>query len=190
MGLCKGGSMNFSEIAKDMGEKTLQAVNYIVGLKISDSDKKRLLTNLFKSVGYPFYDKIFADTSELFASDAIGTLGYENPEYQVERLSNKVVQNYNLSRISTPAILQGFYDSILADAEHESFSNAITLEKHPTLTRLLQGETCRWCIDRTGTFVDPDGELFARHDNCDCLFITKGYNSRNGILTNYRKAKS
>ena len=45
-------------------------------------------------------------------------------------------------------------------------------------------------IDFDGVFFTyPDSELFARHDNCDCLFIVRGYNSRNGILTNYRKAR-
>ena len=133
---------------------------------------------------------MFSDNSELFASMAIQTNGFQNPDGQVERLSAKLVQNDALGRKTNPTIVRGFFDSVLADAQHEAFTNARSLDRVPTLTRRLVGETCGWCADRVGTFTYPDGELFARHDNCDCLFIVKGYNSRNGILTNYRKAKT
>lgn len=179
--------MNFSDIAKDLGYQTLSAVKYILGLRVSDEQKRTALTKLFDKVGYPFYAKMFADNSELFDSLAIKTTGFQNQDDQIERLSSKMVQNYNLGRDSSPAILREFYDSLLGDAQKEAFSNAISLDKHPTLTRILRGETCSWCRARTGTFVDPDGDLFARHDNCDCLFITRGYNSRNGVLQNYVK---
>lgn len=181
--------MNFSDIAKDLSNQTLSVVNYILKLRIDDAKKKVLLNQVFNSVGYPFYEKIFTDSSELFDSMALGTNGFQNSDGQIECLSYKMVQNYNLGRISSPAILRGFYDSLLGNAQNEAFTNAVSLDKHPTLTRILRGETCSWCRARTGTFVDPDGDLFARHDNCDCIFSVQGYNSRNGILTNYRKAR-
>lgn len=178
--------MNFSEIAKDLGNKTIPVVEYILSLKISDAKKKKMLTDLFNNTGYPFYDKMFYDNSELFDSMAVGTTGFQNPNNQIERLSTKLVRNYNLSRIIS-SITREYYDSVLGDAQYEAFENALSLDKHPTLTRELRGETCEWCRVRTGTFIDPPGELFARHDNCDCVFITQGYNSRNGVLKNYTK---
>lgn len=69
----------------------------------------------------------------------------------------------------------------------EVFQNVLSLDKHPTLTRVIVGETCTWCIDRAGTHIHPSGEDFARYRNCDCLFVVSGYNSRNGILKNYVK---
>ena len=179
--------MNFSNISKDLSRQTSSTVDYILKLKISDTQKKAMLNKVFNSVGYPFYDKMFDDNSELFGSNAINTTGFQNSDGQIERLSSKMVQNYNLGRTTNPAILLGFYDSLLGDAQSEAFSNAVSLGKHPTLTRILRGETCSWCRARTGTFIDPDGEMFARHDNCDCLIITKGFNSRNGVLKNYTK---
>lgn len=180
--------MNFSLTAKDLGKQTIKVVNYILGLNIPPAEKRRRLTRAFGVIGNAFFDKMFADNSRLFDSGAIKSLGFQNPEDQVERLSAKMVQNYNLGR-KNDEIVTGFFDSVLADAQKEAFDNGVSLGKVPTLTRSLVGETCGWCAARTGTFVYPDSELFARHDNCDCLFIVQGYNSRNGILTNYRKAR-
>lgn len=182
--------MNFSGIAEDLGEQALATLRYILSLKISDAAKREMLTRFFRGTGYPFYNKIFNDSSELFGSGAIGTEGYNNPDDQIERLSAKIVQNYNLGRESTPAITRGFYDSLLGSAENEAFGNARSLGQHPTLTRILQGETCKWCQAMVGTYIEPDGEAFRRHDNCDCLIIAKGYNSRNGVLKNYTKKSS
>lgn len=180
--------MNFSPVATDMGKQMVEVVNYILSLDISPADKKARLIKAFGIVGNEFYFKLFSDSSELFGSEAIRSLGFENPDYQIERLANKIVQNDNLGR-KNDAMVKGFFDSVLADAQHEAFENGISMGKVPTLTRRLVGETCGWCRDRVGTFTYPDGELFSRHDNCDCLFIVSGYNSRNGILTNYRKAR-
>lgn len=180
--------MNFSGVARDLSKQTIKVVDYILGLNISPAEKRARLVKAFGLIGNEFFDKMFTDNSELFGSEALGSLGFQNPEDQVERLSAKLVQNYNLGR-HTDEIVLGFFDSVLADAQHEAFENGISMGKVPTLTRSLVGETCSWCATRVGTYTYPAGEMFARHDNCDCLFIVKGYNSRNGILTNYRKAK-
>lgn len=180
--------MNFSPTANDIGEQMMEVVRYILSLNISPDDKRARITKAFGIVGRQFYDKMFLDNSEVFDSTAIGSLGFTNPEDQIQRLSAKIVQNDNLGR-KNDAIIKEFFDSVLGDAQKEAFDNGISLGKVPTLTRSIVGETCIWCLARAGTFTYPDGELFARHDNCDCLFTVSGYNSRNGILTNYRKAR-
>lgn len=180
--------MNFSNVAADIGKQMEKVVAYILGLDISPADKKARLIKAFKTVGDEFFTKMFTDNSELFDSQAIGSTGFQNPDSQVQRLSAKLVQNDNLGR-KNGAIVKEFFDSVLGDAQDQAFANGRSLGKVPTLTRSLVGETCEWCRARVGTFTNPDSEMFARHDNCDCLFIVKGYNSRNGVLTNYRKAK-
>lgn len=179
--------MNFSPAATDIGKQMVKVVDYILSLNISPMDKRARLVKAFGIVGREFFDKMFNDNSELFASEAIGTLGFQNPDDQVERLAAKLVQNDSLGR-ENKAIVKGFFDSTLADAQRQAFNNAKSLGKVPTLRRIMVGETCSWCADRAGTWINPDGDYFARHDHCDCLLITSGFNSRNGILTNYRKA--
>lgn len=182
--------MNFSATAKDLSKQAMQMVNYVLSLNITVAEKRKRLSTAFRLLGNEYYNKMFADNSQLFDSAAIKSLGFQNPDDQVERLSAKLVQNDSLGRKTNPIIVRGFFDSVLGDAQYEAFNNARSLEKVPTLTRQLVGETCGWCAARTGTFTYPDSELFARHDNCDCLFIVSGYNSRNGILTNYRKVRT
>lgn len=180
--------MNFSPVAKDMSKQMIKVVNYILGLDISPDEKRARLSKAFWIVGYDFFNKMFTDNSKLFDSTALESLGFQNPDDQIERLSSKLVQNHNLDRRYTP-IVQGFFDSVLADAQHEAFNNGRSMGKVPTLTRYTVGKCCEWCENLAGkTYLYPEGEVFARHDNCDCLFIVKGFNSRNGILTNYRKA--
>lgn len=180
--------MNFSQVATDVSKQMDEVVRYILSLNISPAAKRQRLTKAFSIVGHEFYNKMFEDNSLLFDSEAIKSLGYPDTNDQIETLSWKLVQNNNLGR-KTDAIVKEFFDSVLGDAQYEAFENGRSMGKVPTLTRQMVSETCSWCRARTGTFVDPDSEMFARHDNCDCLFIVSGYNSRNGILTNYRKAR-
>lgn len=177
--------MNFSPVASDMGKQMAEVVEFILGLNIAPAEKRARLIKSFGIVGREFFNKMFADNSLLFDSGAIKTVGFEN-QTQINQLSSKLVQNYNLGR-KNDATITAFFDSLLADAQKEAFDNGISLGKVPTLTRSIVGETCGWCVGLAGTYTYPDGEVFARHDNCDCMFIVSGYNSRNGILTNYRK---
>jgi hypothetical protein len=180
--------MNMSPIATDVATQMDKVVAYILGLNISPADKRSRLVRAFGLVGNEFFGKTFGDASEIFGSTAIGSTGFKNPEDQVERLATKLVRNDSLGRKTNKAIVKGFFDSVLADSQAEAFENARSMGRVPTLRRLLVGETCEWCRERANiTWTNPDGELFARHDDCDCLFIVSGYNSRNGILTNYRK---
>lgn len=179
--------INFSPVATDTAESMDRVVKYILGLNIKPDEKVRRLVKSFNLVGSDFYIQMFEANSNLFDSTAIGT-DYGEMTDQIDRLSRKIVQNDNLGR-SVDRLVKDFYDSALGQAQHEAFRNAVSLDKHPTLTRSMVGETCEWCVARAGTFTYPDGELFTRHDNCDCLFIVRGYNSRNGILTNYRKVR-
>lgn len=182
--------MNFSPAAKDLSKQAQKVVDYILSLNISPAEKRRRLVKAFGIIGNEFFDKMFRDNSTLFGSEAIGSTGFENPEDQIERLSSKLVQNYNLGR-ENKEIVTGFFDSVLGDAQHEAFDNGRSMGRVPTLTRYTVGKCCDWCDERANrTFLNPGPQEFARHDNCDCLFIVKGYNSRNGILTNYRKARS
>lgn len=180
--------INFSPVATDTAESMDAVVKYILNLNIKPEEKIARLIKSFNLVGSDFYIQMFDANSQLFDSTAIGT-DYGEMTDQIERLSRKIVQNYNLGR-PVDRLTKDFYDSALGKAQHEAFRNAISLDKHPTLTRSMVGETCDWCKERAGVWVDPDMELFTRHADCDCLFVTSGYNSRNGILTNYNKRKA
>jgi hypothetical protein len=180
--------MEFSPMATDVAEQMSKAVDFILGLDISPADKVNRLVAAFKTVGEPYYAKVFADNSLLFGSEMISSVGFPNVDDQIQRLAEKLVQNYNLGR-EVNKLVVSFYDSALGQAQKEAFDNAISLQKHPTLTRRVVSETCRWCYAMAGTFTNPTSDMFRRHENCDCVFKVSGYNSRNGVLTNYKKKR-
>lgn len=178
--------MDFHPVAIDTAGNVIPAIKYILGLDISPSDKKSRIASVINLVGSDFYVQMFDANSQVFDSTAIGTTDYSQMSTQVESLATKIVRQYSLDRVIDP-IVKEFYDTALGKAQEEAFRNAISLDKHPTLTRSLVGETCKWCRDLVGTHIYPEGKYFARHDNCDCLIVVSGYNTRNGVLSNYSK---
>lgn len=178
--------MDFSGVAIDTAANTMVEVEYILSLNISPAEKRQNLRNIFLTHGRKFFMQLFNANSEVFDSVALRSNGFVDTDDQIGHLAAKLVQNYYLSR-EIDAIVREFYDSVLGKAQEEAFRNAVSLDKHPTLTRTMVGETCKWCQDRAGTHIYPESSLFARHDHCDCKFETSGYNTRNGKLKNYIK---
>lgn len=178
--------MDFRGIAEDTATNTQDLVNYVLALNLSPEDKEVLLVEIFRTTGRAFADKAFADVSLLVDSDIGGEILIDE-DNQVARLAQKIVRD-GAFELDDGRITKEYYDVLLARAEETAFRNAQSLEKHPTLERRATGrETCAWCEDRVGVFPYPDPELFSRHDDCDCIFIVSGYNSRNGVLKNYKK---
>lgn len=99
-------------------------------------------------------------------SDSISTGGKTAIDAQIEEwLSNQILK-----------------------AQYDAFWNARDYEKHPTVERIAAPGCCAWCSAVAGVFVDPDGEVFRRHDNCRCAIKTSGYKTNNGTYSGERKA--
>lgn len=184
--------MDFRGVVTDTSKQMQEVVKFILSLDISPDEKVLRLQRAFHLVGEEFYLQLFNAASEVFDSTMITSLGLYADD-QISNLSVKLVRNYGLNRQIDPIVTE-FYDSVLGKAQSDAFRNAVSLAKHPTLTRKLvyhstKPVNCRWCEKRARTYTDPEPSDFARHESCDCLFIVKGFNSRNGILTNYKKGK-
>lgn len=178
--------MDFSGIAEDTSTGVYNIINDILLWNIDPSLKVEQIKSVLAQVGERFGQKMFDDISQLFDSTAISsTIPYNNDD-RLYDLALKIVRD-NAFKLNDSPIVKEYYDTILGIAEHEAFVNANSLNKHPTLSRYIRGETCQWCRDRQGTFVNPDPDFFARHAYCDCLIVVSGYNSRNGVLKNYKK---
>jgi hypothetical protein len=181
--------MDFSGVTDDTGARVSAVINYILGLNISPDEKVSRISNVVRSVGEHFHSQLFGAASEVFDSASMASRGLDNTDGQAQRLATKIVRNYALGR-ETATLVSAYYNSVLGSAQEEAFNNAVSMQKHPTLTRSIVGETCKWCESKAGTHTNPTAEDFARHDKCDCLFIVSGYNSRNGLLSNYSKGKA
>ena len=180
--------MDFSGVTNDTSVRVSEVIDYILGLNISPDEKRLRIANVVRAVGVHFHFQLFDASSEIFDSAAMASKGIEDADGQADRLAAKLVRNYALGRQIDP-LVSAYYNSVLGDAEREAFNNAVSMQKHPTLTRTIVGETCDWCTFKAGTHTNPTGKDFARHDKCDCLFIVSGFNSRNGLLTNYTKKR-
>lgn len=98
-------------------------------------------------------------------SDSISTGGKSTVEAQIEEwLSNQILK-----------------------AQYDAFWNAKDFGQFPTVERWAAPGCCAWCSAVAGTFVDPDGEVFRRHDNCKCTIRTSGYKTNNGTYSGERK---
>lgn len=180
--------MDFSGVTIDTAEQVSTAIRSILRMNISPADKQIQITRLIRLVGSKFHGQLYGAVSMVFDSTAIASIGLSNADVQIERLSNKIVRNYALNRDTLSALVKEYYDSVLGRAESEAFKNAVSMQKHPTLERRLNGKgDCSWCVSKAGIHTNPTSDLFGRHDNCDCYFIVSGYNTRNGLLDNYKK---
>ena len=163
----------------DTSEKALEIINYILKSNWSVEEKKIRLTRFFNLTGDTFYRKIFSMSSDIFDSNALETLGFSNPDDQIERLSTKLVRDYSLGR-DYRVVGEEFYYSVATSAQQEAFNNAYSLDKHPTLRRKANANCCSWCAGLEGFYIDPVGDVFAHHEKCRCSFEIRGFNTRNG----------
>lgn len=180
--------MDFRGIVKDISKRTQDLIDEILAMNISPSKKEDYIEQILLSIAEEFGDKLFSDISYMMDSESIRSTVQVNLNNQVRDLSKKITRNYAFD-LTSALIVKEYYDVILARAEEGAFRNARSLQRHPTLTRSMEGEeTCDWCRGMVGTFVDPDPELYARHDGCDCKIVVSGYKKRNGVVENYTKA--
>lgn len=177
--------MNMTPIAKDTARVVASAIEEILQAKFSPGEKQARIEKIIRDTSNHFSQKTYADASQIFANSISADDLID--DFQISRLAQKTTRDYALMRDNLAADINTFFDSILADAQSEAFANAKSLEKHPILTRSIVSETCAWCQSKARTFADPKPEDFSRHRKCDCLFVVSGYNSRNGVLKNYRK---
>ena len=179
--------MDFHPVALDTASNAKSAIDFILKLPISRSDKVTRIKKVLDLIGSDFYVQMFGANSVVFDSASVDVdMDYGEMQDMVGRLATKVERQYYGNRVYE-SLIREFYDTALGKAQKEAFENAISLDKHPTLTRSMVGETCKWCQSLAGVHVNPDGEYFARHDNCDCLIVASGYGSRNGVVNNYKK---
>lgn len=181
--------MDFSGVTIDTADQVSAHVRYVLGLNLSPTDKVDRIADVLEFVGRHFHGQLYGAASEVFDSTAMSSTGLDDANGQARRLAIKIVRNDSLARDTSAVLVTEYYNSILGQAQHEAFHNAVSMQKHPTLTRrAFRGKPdCKWCQSKSGTYTNPSPEDFGRHDKCDCLFEVSGYNSRNGLLKNYNK---
>ncbi len=181
--------MDFAGVASDAGARVAEIVKYILPLNIHPDEKYLRIARVARAAGTHFHARLYGANCRVFGVGGMQSAGIDRWDGQAERLANKIVRSYALSRDTTDGLIQTYFNSLLAQAQEEAFVNAASMQKHPTLERVIVGDTCEWCTSRAGVHTNPTHDDFVRHGACDCRFITHGYNTRNGVLKNYTKGK-
>lgn len=176
--------MDFHGVTVSVSEQTTKIVQRILAMNISPTEKRKQIIKALQAIGVKYHQNIFNATSLVYGS-TISTTGVAL-QTQTAQLAVILVRNHALGRNITE-YTQTYYDNLTSKAQSESFENAISMQRSPTLTRIIVGETCDWCVNLAGVHKEPTPDLFARHSSCDCLRIPSGYNTRNGLLKNYVK---
>lgn len=184
--------MDFDGITNEATERTASLINDILKTDYSPADKIKLIVAAFSSVGETFAKKTFEDISRVYESENLQTPVDYGQGAQIRQLAQKIVRDSAFG-IDAQGLTHDYFFNIFARSGEQAYRNAISLEKHPTITRTMTGrETCEFCRQRTGsysapTFSDLPTEIFRRHYGCDCLIRLSGAGTRSYKLNNYAK---
>lgn len=186
--------MDFDSLTTEASDMMADLVNTILKQDYSPKDKIKLIRAAFASVGETYASKLFGDISRVFGSENIKTKPDTGGSEQIYDLAQKIVRNSAFG-LDERELTRDYFTNVFARNAEQAYKNAVSLNKHPTITRQLTGmETCEWCTARAGsysaaTFTDLPKEIFRRHKGCDCIIRLSGAGRRSGKLNNYVKRR-
>lgn len=175
--------MDYSALNASILPKVLAAVALINNPEIDPEIRQLNQEILFREVGATVYAKVFGMNAFDMDISHITGPGIDDRYYGLAKVASGSV---SAGTAPVPDLVSNYLDSMAAKAQHDAMKLAKQSGKFPTVTRTPTGrETCAWCDSKAGTYTNPSAEIFHRHRGCDCIIVTKGYNSRNGTLNNY-----
>ena len=179
--------MDYSTLPPTIFNQVMSAIALINNPEIAPEVRQLNLEILFREVGAAIYAKIYDMNSFDFGTQHTTGPGIDDRYYGLAKVVSNSVSNGNLG---IDEYVQNYLDTSGSKAQHDAFKLARQSGSHPTVKRRIVGETCQWCDNLAGDYIDPPSDVFLRHGGCDCQIITAGYNSRNGLLNNYAPRKS
>lgn len=180
--------MNYGDLIYTIQPKVLQAVALVNNPEIVPEVRQRTQEILLRQVGQTVYAKIY--DMNAFDMEIMHTTGpgIDDRYYGLAKVASGSISTGTLG---LEEYINNYLLSVSAKAQADAFKNAKQSGKRPTLDRRIRGEkTCDWCLEKQGHWEDPSDDKFHRHGGCDCELITSGYNSRNGLLENYKPRKA
>lgn len=179
--------MDYSQLSPTILPQVLAAVKLINNPEVAPDVRQLNQEILFKEVGQAIYAKIYEMNAwDMGITHTTGP-GMDNRYYGLAKVAAASVSNGN---VGLDEYVGDYINTVMAQAQQHAMKNAIQSGQHPTVTREIVGETCKWCENLAGTYTNPGPEVFQRHGSCDCAIRTEGYKSRNGLLNNYVPAKN
>lgn len=176
--------MNYGELNNTILPKIERLTGLINNIEVDPTVRRRYMEQLYRTVGNKVYTKIYDMNAWDMLIDHTTGLGIDNRYYGLAKMTaGAPVTNPELG-----SLIGEYLDSVSGKAQYDAMQTAKDSGKVPTADRRTTGsKPCKWCRGLVGIYKYPDREVFARHRDCSCSIITSGYNSRNGLLKNYKK---
>lgn len=173
--------MDYSKLGTTIRKDLQEAVSNILNPEVDPEIRQLNLEILLREVGTSVYDTIYAMAAYDMEIEYTTGSGMTNFYYELaKKLSDSVSVG---GRSNAIAWLDEWLESQILKGEYDAFWTAFESGKHPIATRTEPSDCCPWCRLHVGTFVEPDSEVFRRHDRCGGVIRVSGYRSRNGALS-------
>lgn len=179
--------MDYGIFTETILDKVMATMALINNPEIEPETRQRNQEIMLRQVGQAVYAKIYDMNAFDMEIPHTQGPGIDDRYYGLAKVASNSV---SAGSVGVLEYVKNYIDSTIAKAQADAFKNAFQSGKYPTVDRRLTGrENCPWCEEKAGQYVDPPADVFHRHVGCDCIIITAGYNSRNGLLNNYVKPK-
>ena len=178
--------MDYSKFTKTILAKVLAAMALINNPEIAPEVRQLNQEILLREVGAAVLAKIYDMNAYDFEIQHTKGLGSDDRYYGLAKAASASIAVGGAATVA--AQVKNYLHQMGALAQEHATVAARQNGKRPTVTRKLNGEkNCKWCRDKqVENATDPPASTFHRHAGCDCIIITKGYKSRNGLLKNYK----
>lgn len=181
--------MNYGELNNTILPKIERLTGLINNIEVDPTVRRRYMEQLYRTVGNKVYTKIYDMNAWDMLIDHTTGLGIDNRHYGLAKITaGAPVTNLELS-----SLIGEYLDSVSGKAQYDAMQTAKDSGKVPQMKRNTKSKKpCIWCKgkDTGGNWIDyPDRDNFNRHSDCSCEIHTRGYNSRNGLLNNYKVRK-
>lgn len=176
--------MDYSKLSNRILAKVLAAVAAINNPEIDPETRQRQQEILFRSVGNSVYAKVYDMNAYDFEIGHTTGPGLDDRYFGLAKVASASVAT---GALGLDEYVKNFIDNTIGLAQSHAVTTARQSGKVPTVERIESPDCCKWCRSKAGRHENPDGSVFARHGGCEGRIITRGFMSRNGLLSNYVK---
>lgn len=178
--------MNYDELSYTILDDLKAEISTINNPEIDPETRRYNLEIVLREVGEQVYNVVYDMNAFDMEIDYTNGKTINDAYYGLAKNISDSISTGGKSTID--AQIEEWLSNQIIKAQYDAFWNAKDYDKHPTVERIAAPGCCQWCKDVAGVFVDPEGEVFRRHDNCRCKIKTSGYKTNNGLYAGERKA--
>ena len=178
--------MNYDSLSETILQDLKEEIAIINNPEIDPETRRYNLEIVLREVGEQAYEVVYQMNAWDMDIDYLNGKTINDAYYGLAKNISDSISVGGKSNID--AQIEEWLSNQILKAQYDAFWNAKEYGKFPTVTRTARANCCDWCREVVGTFVDPSGDVFRRHDRCKCEIMTSGWRTNNGLYSGERKA--